>query len=266
MKRRSFVLLAAVLGGLGLASGASAADEASKQASTKYDVPKPARLPDGKPNWTGFWSPLDSLLERNYGEGFVAREAPKSQAPRRLSPHSPLKSPYKERYEEVLKAAERGVALEDPTASCLPPGMPRMMRMTYGMELLQTPGQITITSEWQAASRRIWTDGRAHPPLDELLPTYAGHSIGRWEGDTLVVETVGVRDDVLIDQTGLPTSGNMRIIERFYMEESGLLVDEITVDDPEVFTEPWTQVRRYRYRPDLSMQEYVCFENNRDGQ
>jgi len=75
-------------------------------------------------------------------------------------------------------------------------GMPRMMGMIYGMELLQTPGQITMTSEWQDASRRVWLNRSQHPPADELDPTYAGDSIGHWQGDTLVVDTVGVREDV----------------------------------------------------------------------
>jgi hypothetical protein len=180
------------------------------------------------------------------------------------SPHSPLRSPYRERYEKALADGARGVVTFDPTALCLPPGMPRMMAATYGMEILQTAGQITITGEWQAAQRRIWTDGSSHPPADELLATYAGHSIGRWEDDTLVVETVGVRDDVLIDQSGLPVSDALRITERLHLEPSGILVDEVTVDDPKVFEKPWTHVRRYRFRPELRLQEYVCEENNRN--
>jgi hypothetical protein len=256
--------MAALISALWLIPTITNGAEAPRKSAT-HAVSVPARTPDDKPNWTGFWSPIDGLLERNFGDGASA-SAPRSGAGQtRLSPHSPLKSPYKERYEAVLKDAERGVVTADPTASCLPPGMPRMMRALYGLEILQTPGQVTITSEWQAASRRIWTDGRSHPPLDELMPTYAGHSIGRWEGNTLVVETVGVREDVLIDQTGLPQSGNMRVVERIYLDKSGLLVDEITVDDPAVFTQPWTHVRRYRSRPDLHLQEYVCYENNRDG-
>lgn len=262
MKPARTIVVATIVAGLGLAASIHGA---TPPEMSKHAVPMPPRLPDGKPNWTGFWSPTDSLLERNFGEGAEASKPSSAAVQTPRSPHSPLKSPYKERYEAVLADAQRGVVAFDPTAACLPPGMPRMMRMLYGMEILQTPGQVTLTSEWQAASRRIWTDGRSHPDPDDLLPTYAGHSIGRWEGDTLVVETVGVRDDVLIDQTGLPHSGNMRIVERIYQDESGLLVDEITVHDPAVFTAAWTQVRRYRYRPELSLQEYVCHENNRDA-
>ena len=227
--------------------------------------PKPARLPDGKPNMTGFWSPVGGLLDRNFGPGAeVAKPtgAQGAQIPR--SPHSPLKSPYKEKYEAGLKDAAAGIVRYDPTGLCMPPGMPRMMGAIYGMELLQTAGQVTVTSEWQAASRRIWTDGTKHPPEDELLATFAGHSVGHWEGDTLVVDTVGVRDDVLIDQSGLPVSDAQRITERIYLKEPGILVAEITVNDPKVFEAPWTHVRRYRHRPELRLQEFVCAENNRN--
>ena len=249
----------------GLAALALAATAPQASAQTSSPGPLPPRLSDGRPNWTGFWTPVGGLLDRDLGPGAVAGKpsgAQGAQMPR--SPHSPLRSPYRERYEKALADGARGVVTFDPTALCLPPGMPRMMAATYGMEILQTAGQITITGEWQAAQRRIWTDGSSHPPADELLATYAGHSIGRWEDDTLVVETVGVRDDVLIDQSGLPVSDALRITERLHLEPSGILVDEVTVDDPKVFEKPWTHVRRYRFRPELRLQEYVCEENNRN--
>ncbi|MEO6376536.1 MAG: hypothetical protein ABIO37_00820 [Caulobacteraceae bacterium] len=225
-------------------------------------APKPTRLADGSPNWTGFWTPVGGLLDRNFGPGFVVATpvAPTRPAP---PPAFVLKSPYKERYAELLKQTEAGKVIYDPGALCLPSGMPRMMTMVYGMEVLQTRGQVTITSEYGATSRRIWTDGRKHPPADELDPTYAGHSIGHWEKDSLVVDTVGLRGDTVIEQSGLMHSDKMRLTERFFQESPGLLVDEITVIDPDVFEAPWKIVKRYGYRPELSLQEFVC-ENNRN--
>src|SRR5690606_19046628 len=104
MNPRSLAFLAALVGSLAFASVASPADEGS-ESSSRYDVPTPTRLPDGKPNWTGFWSPLDSLLERNFGDAFEASTRASAAVRARLSPYSPLKSPYKERYEAVLKDA-----------------------------------------------------------------------------------------------------------------------------------------------------------------
>jgi hypothetical protein len=230
-------------------------------------LPKPRRLPDGHPNWTGFWTPVGGLLDRNFGPGAKApppAPATANGAQSRIQPLAELRSPYKEKYQALLDAAARGQPTPDPTALCLPPGMPRMMRATYGVEILQTPGQVTMTSEWQAASRRIWTDGRRHPDPEDLLPSYAGDSIGHWEGDTLVVNTVGVRTDVLLDQSGLPISKKLVITERIHETPDHLLQDEITIDDADVFTAPWQLVFRYRYRPELSLQEYVCLENNRN--
>ena len=139
-----------------------------------------------------------------------------------------------------------------------------MMNMTYGMEILQTPKVIAITSEWGPATRRIWLDGRKHPPEDELDATYSGDSIGHWEGDVLVVDTVGLRTEAVLNQSGLMHSEKLHLVERFSAPKPGVLVDEITVIDPDVFSAPWKLVRRYGYRPDLSLREYVCQDNNRN--
>jgi hypothetical protein len=238
------------------------------QPAPKPDVqaaPTPARLADGKPNWTGFWTPVGGLMDRDFGPGFKPR-APGAANPARApaGPRELLKSPYKEKYEQIQADTAQGKVTYDDAALCLPPGMPHMMGASYGMELLQTPGQVTITSEWQSESRRIWLDGRPHPNPDEALPTYAGHSIGHWEGDVLVVDTVQTRDDTVIDQTRLPHSADMHLTERFSEPEPGILEDEITVDDPKVYTKPWSMTKRYRYRPELNLEEYVCEDNNRN--
>ncbi len=168
------------------------------------------------------------------------------------------------------RSESRRPARSDAVAACFPPGMPAMMGMVYGMEILQTPKIISITSEWQAATRRIWMDLKEHPPAEELDPTYAGHSIGRWEGDTLVVETVGIREDVALDFSYLPHSPKLKIVERFTQISPGVLVNEITIDDPDLFEEPWKYRLVYLHRPNLRLTEYVCLENNRnvgpDGQ
>jgi hypothetical protein len=262
--RPSFRRLAAASATLLLifsASGPASAAAPAKAAT--HAAPKPARLADGSPNWTGFWTPIGGLLDRNFGPGYVP--PPQSSGARPAPPADPfkLKSPYKEKYADLVKRNAAGEVVFDPGALCLPSGMPRMMNMVYGMEVLQTAGQVTITSEYQAISRRIWTDGRKHPPEDELDPTYNGHSIGHWEKDVLVVDTVGLRGDTVFDQIGLMHSDKMRLTERFFQETPGVLVDEITVIDPDVFEAPWKIVKRYGYRPELSLQEFVC-ENNRN--
>jgi hypothetical protein len=228
--------------------------------------PSPKRLPDGKPNWTGFWAPVGGLLDIDIGLGGVAGKADTRTEELRRPPFSnypALKSPYKEQLEKANADMASG-KFADPVALCFPPGMPRVMVMVYGMEFLQTPGQITMTSEWQAESRRVWLKQTKHPSDDELDPTYAGHSIGHWEGDTLVVDTVGIREDVPVNYAGLPHSKRMHIIEKFTSKKPGFLTDEITIDDPDAFVAPWVEVETYRYRPDQHLEEYECLENNRN--
>jgi hypothetical protein len=245
---------------LGLAATLLAAGAAAAQG------PARARTPDGRPEWNGFWAVPGGLLDRNFGPGFdAAQKSPSGPSrPPATNPLDLMKPPYKARYEALLAREAAGDPAPDPTAVCFPPGMPRMMNMTYGMEVLQTPKVMAITSEWGPATRRIWLDGRGHPPEDELDPTFSGHSIGRWEGDVLVVDTVGLRTDAVLNQSGLMHSDKLRLVERIYEMQPGLLVDEITVIDPEVFTGEWKILRGYGFKPELSLREYVCQDNNRN--
>jgi hypothetical protein len=247
------------------ASEASAPDVAQKHA--KYPTgPNPARLSSGRPNWTGFWVPVGGLLDAYHGpSGVEGRPGGVATNTAQLDPTMPeMKSPYKEEFEALLARAEKGEELPDKPAACFPPGMPKMMVMIYGMEVLQTPKVIALTSEYQAASRRIWMDLKDHPPADELEDTYTGHSIGHWEGDTLVVDTVGIRPDVsYFRHLEMSHSDKTHIVERFHQPTPDTLVDDMTLMDPDVFVKPWIKSYTYRYRPDLRIEEYVCLDNNR---
>ncbi len=248
------------------ATASPAAEQpAAPKPALKGTPTSPARLPDGHPNWTGFWSGAGGMLEVYRGPSFlVGQTGEVNTRSTRNKSIPPLKPFYDKLYEERLKKSGAG-ELYDPVENCFPPGMPRTMGMVYGMEILQTPKIIAITSEWQAENRRIWMDLKEHPPEDELDPSFAGHSIGRWEGDTLVVETVGIREDVPLDFAFLPHSPKLKVTERFTEISPGVLVDEITVDDPELFADgrKWTYKHTYLHRPDLRLREFVCVENNR---
>ena len=157
----------------------------------------------------------------------------------------------------------RGIVKDDPTAFCTLPGMPRQMTGIYSIEFLMTPGQVTIIEEWMSMTRRIYTDGRTHPSDPDY--TYAGHSIGHWEGDTLVVDTVAVNwKDTIFDASGTFHSDAMSIKERIRLKSKDLLEDRITVTDPKVFTRPWVVIKTYKRAPkDYEVGEYSCAENNR---
>ena len=152
--------------------------------------------------------------------------------------------------------------LEDSeTANCLPPGMPGIMTQPYPMEFLLTPGKVTIVIEAYTQVRHIYTDGRGLP--EEPNPNFFGTSVGRWEGDTLVAETVGFSPLTQIARN-LPHSGEMRIIERFRLTDPDTMTIETTVTDPEALEAPYTTVSTLRRHRDWTIAEYICEENNRN--
>jgi hypothetical protein len=164
-------------------------------------------------------------------------------------------------------------------ARCLPGGGPAgMMNGSdfFPIEIIQRPEQITIIFELMQQVRRVYMDGRAHPAPGEFEKSWMGHSIGHWEGDTLVIDTVGVKAGALngsgaaVVQFGtdkdprMPYSDTLHAVERLRQLDDGqILEDEVTIDDPTVYTEPFTLKRYWVRSPDLDMMEYVCGENPR---
>ena len=178
---------------------------------------------------------------------------------------APLTPEYKAIFDQRLKDAAEGKPTGDITASCLPPGMPRVMTMTYPMEIMQNETQLNIFAEWDEQTRRIFVDGRPHPSPDDLDQTFNGHSIGHWEGDVLVADTVGLRGDTDLEASGLPHSDALRIAERIWLADDNTLKDQITLTDPKAFTHPYTVTKTYvRMKPDKGLLPYVCEENNRN--
>jgi hypothetical protein len=156
--------------------------------------------------------------------------------------------------------ASRG--LEDSqTANCLPPGMPGIMGQPYPMEFLMTPGKVTIVIEAYQQVRHIYTDGRPLPKDPDAK--FHGTSVGRWEGDTLVVETIGFSPLTELARN-VPHSGQMRILERFRLADPDTVSIETTITDPGVLTAPYTSARTLRRHRDWTIAEYICEENNRN--
>jgi hypothetical protein len=153
---------------------------------------------------------------------------------------------------------------EPPTesANCLPPGMPTIMSQPYDVEFLFTPGRVTIIQEAYMQVRRVFTDGRSHPA--DLDPTFNGHSIGHWEGDTLVIDTAGLGHKTPLGFNRLNHGPNLRVVERIHLIAPDRLVDEMTLTDRDVLAKPWHVVRSYTRHRDLDQLEYICEENNRN--
>ena len=190
------------------------------------------------------------------------RTAPLSDGSRGRAPNAPkLKPEYMAKWQAISKARVAGDSSSDNTAKCLPPGMPAMMNMAYGMEVMQTKDKITFFSELNDALRRVYLDGRKPTQLVLDDPTYAGFSTGHWEGDTLVVDTVALKDNSYIEGF-TPHSDKMTVKERIRFLPNGMLEDRITVTDPVALLEPWETVKTYRKaeKGDDQLREFACAE------
>ena len=153
----------------------------------------------------------------------------------------------------------------DPEGYCLPPGGPRMMATPYPAEIIQLPEQQRIIMIFEGAThiwREIFLDGRAHPQGDALNPTYLGHSVGQWEGDTLVVDVVGFNENSWLDYFGHPHTDKLRLVERFSRPRKSLLRYQATIDDPGAYERPFTVAWDIPWDATGELQEYICQENN----
>ncbi len=146
-------------------------------------------------------------------------------------------------------------------ANCVPPGLPGIMTQPYPIEFVYNPGKIVIVIEAYMQFRHVFTDGRAHP--EDPDPTYMGHSIGHWEGDTLVIDSVGFNADIRIGGR-YPHSDRMRIVERIRRVDRDWMQIETTTIDPEVLAEPIVTTNWYKHLDD-EIREYICLENNHDS-
>ena len=196
------------------------------------------------PDWSGVWSP---------GVGAGARTT--ATPPRLTAEGQRLLTEF-----EAGKTEGRNQQTQ--AANSVPNGMPGIMRLPYPIEFVYSPGRVNILIETYSEIRRIYVDGRPLP--EDPDPFFNGHSVGRWEGDTLVVDTVGISPQVSVIP-GLRATELTRFRERITRVSHDRLVDEITITDPTLFAEPYVMVQNYTLQPDWEMREYVCQENNRDA-
>ena len=177
---------------------------------------------------------------------------------------SPLKPPYLKEWQAKMQALREASAKGQPIAErvvmCLPDGMPGMMAGPFPFEFLQTKGQVTIIQEAYTQVRRILL-GCPQKQVDDVNPGFYGQSVGHWEGSTLIVDTIGVKEDVTYQN--VPHSKDMHIKERISLGANGLVRDDITIEDPAFLEKPWAFSFAYRRMQDYQLLEYVC-EDNRE--
>lgn len=231
VRRRGFLL--AALGASAAGAAFSAAPEASAQARGRR-LKSFAELPD----WSGVWRTADPMSGLFFdGASLKGRQ----ENPRNYPPLKPAwEASYTRFFNEVVKTGKYA----DPLTLGMPPGFPRFVSLPRQYQFIVRPEAVWMTHE-RPDLRTIYTDGRGHPPEEILFNSWMGHSIGHWEGDTLVIDTVAMKGGVPLDRTGLVLSGQHRVTERMRKDASGVLVNQVTIDDPVAFTKPWVVMRRY---------------------
>ncbi|HEY7334073.1 MAG TPA: hypothetical protein VH639_04255 [Bryobacteraceae bacterium] len=229
----------------------------------KPDLKAPApKTSAGKPDFSGMWIPRE-ILPCNAGErGVQCTELPLT--PQLINFAAGLQGglPYQPWAAGLVKGRAKEVAFLDPHMRCLPPNFPRAWAFPETEKIFQTPTQLVILHEYNASYRQIFFDGRSLPP--DMLPTWNGYSIAHWEGETLVVDSAGYRDDSWLDTAGNFFSSSARVTERIRRPSFGALDVDVTVDDPKVFTKPWTVALHMKPLLDTEMIDFICLENNKD--
>ena len=199
-----------------------------------------ARLPD----WSGVW-------DIDWSNLFGGKQ-----------PQPQLTPPYAARLKAYQDSQKSGDNVQGVAANCLPPGIPGVMSQPYPIEFLFTPGKVTIAIEAYNQMRRVYTDGRGHPADPD--PLWYGHSIGHWDKDTLVVDSVGF-DPATDLGPGIHHSDKMHIVEKVRVVNPKRMEITTTIEDPEALTAPWTFTRPYTRHKDWDLKEYICEQNNHDA-
>ncbi len=225
-----------------VAGTAPVAPKSTPAASVRKQVPRTA---DGKPDLSGVYG---------IGTGGGGRGAPPAAAPSGL-PTTPTLKPGAERFKVV-----RGPADVGQYAECLPPGIPQTFFVPYFIQIVQAPKHVVIAHEYLNLVRIVPTDGRPHPPDPD--PSWMGNAVARWDGDTLVVDSIGFNDKTEVN--GYKHTEALHVVERFRRADYDTLQYEVTIEDPNVFAGPWVIRRTFPFLAEYdSINEYVC-ENNRD--
>jgi hypothetical protein len=222
--------------------------------SPNLNAPAP-RTADGKPDLSGIWDiehnrpcPPEGCPDMAIGQEFLDI----SWGLKRVLPYQPWAA-------ELVKKRIENFGIEDPMSTCRPIGAVKGHTTPQFRKFIQLPGLLLILKEINKSYRQIFTDGRSLPEINQ--PSADGYSVGKWEGDTLVVETVGFKDDGWLDHNGSPLTEAAKVTERFRRMSYGKMEIEITVDDPKAYTAPWTIRLNHSILPDTELLEYICLEN-----
>lgn len=217
------------------------------------------------PDWSGVWQ----MVGPTVFDGATV-EPPDGRAG---NPDVREFPPYNDEWEALYQshiALVKEGRFPDPNTRCgIPTGFPRILNLPDVYEFIVRPEEFWIIGENGPNVMRVYTDGRDHPGAEDLWPTYTGDSVGHWEGDTLVFDTLSLKgwseQDTIIDRTGLVLSDGMHVVTRMRLVDEGMLEAQMTIEDSEALSGPWQVTKQYRRLPEgTRMYDYGCAENNRN--
>ena len=243
----------------------------TKDGKVNLSAPAP-RTREGKPDLSGVWHVQPTGLaemKRLFGNDVDALDVPGMEA-HTISKYGisvlidfkPEDSPLRKDVADEITRSNRHETGIDNLARCLPGGIPLGTMLSEFTKIVQTPGLTLVMHELDNVTRQIYTDGRPHP--SDPSPSWFGYSTGRWERDTLVVETIGFNGKAPLDIVGNPRSEKMRITERYRRRDVGHLDVDLTFDDPVAYSRPFTIKVTHELQPDTDVLEYFCNENEKD--
>jgi hypothetical protein len=224
------------------------------------------RTADGRPDFSGIWMmasdrPCPDLIRD--GQDCIEKDLPSFQAVNigyRLSGGLP----YQPWAAALVKQRTSDFGKDDPHVRCFPSNPPRIWTLPHRQKIIQTSGLVAVLNEFSTSYRQIFTDGRALPV--DPTPSWNGYSTATWQGDTLVVDTIGLRGDVWLDSSGSPVSEDARLTERIRRPDYGHLEIEFTVNDSKTYTRPWTVTVDEMIQLNIEMIDEVCLENEKSLQ
>jgi len=238
----------------------------------KPNLSAPAPRSNGKPDVSGLWqvepTPFDEMT-RMFGPELDSLSVP-GDDPRNFSKYAfniladfkPEEAPMRPEAAQIVQSRLKSFGIGNPTTQCLLGGVPFGGLLPFPNKFIQTPGVIVILQEADGGLRQIFTDGRKHTA--DPQPSWMGYSVGRWEGDSLIVDTVGFNDKGWLDGSGHPHSEALKIQERYRRRDFGHMDVQVTADDSKMYTRPFTIKYTLDLVPDSEIAEYVCDENEKD--
>lgn len=232
-----------------------------RNADGTVDMAAPApRLPDGKPDFSGIWTTAD-LRDAAAGEVAASdgHDIGSSRYMANFGAEMPDGLPYQPWLVPIVAERTANNALDDPHIRCLPDNFLRAYGLPHLLKFVHKPDILIVLNEMNAGYRQVFTDARPLP--EEPSPGWQGYSSGRWSGDTLIVETIGFRDDTWIDWNGSVLTEAARVREEIRRPDYGHLEIEVTVDDPKAYTKPWSVTLTQRIVVDAELIDEICLEN-----